>query len=133
MLKSHPISVAIRRPYQEVYDFLTDPLNFARWAAVPDSMMEPMGGDEWLVEIPRGRAIMRFSPRNPYGVLDYSVRLVAGGPQTTTPVRLLANEEGADLVLFWVQRPGVDDVQFVSEIDWIVSDLERLKSLLEAG
>ena len=132
MLKSQPISVSIQRPYAEVYDFLTDPLNFVRWAAVPDSIMEPLGGDEWLVEIPRGKSIMRFSPRNPYGVLDYSVRPLAGGPETTTPVRLLANEEGAELVLFWFRRAGVDDVQFTSEVDWIASDLERLKSLLEA-
>ena len=132
MLKSQPITVAIARPYGEVYDFLADPLNFARWASVPDTVMEPLGDDEWLVEIPRGRSVMRFSPRNPYGVLDYSVKLLAGGPETTTPVRLLANGDGADLVLFWFRRDGVDDVQFASEIDWIVSDLERLKSLLEA-
>ncbi len=133
MLSSQSVTVSIRRPYLDVYDFLVDPLNFVRWAAVPDSIIEPMGGNEWLVDIPRGRAVMKFTPRNQHGVLDYKVRLADGGPTHITPVRLIENGDGADLVLHWFRREGVDDVQFSSEIDWIVSDLERLKSLLEAS
>jgi len=132
MLPSQSVIVSIRRPYVEVYDFLADPLNFVHWAAVPGSSMEPIGGNEWAVEIPRGQAVMKFCPRNQFGVLDYTVRLLAGGSTHTTPVRLVANEDGVDLVLHWFRRPGVDDGQFASEIDWLRSDLERLKTLLEA-
>lgn len=133
MKASRIISVSIQRPYAEVYDFLADQANFARWAINPDSIMEPLGGNEWLVDIPRGRSIIRFTARNPHGVLDYSVRLQNEAGAYTTPVRLVPNEEGADLVLVWFRAQGIDDARFDSEVEWIASDLQRLKSLIEAG
>ena len=51
---SRIIKVPIARPYAQVYEFLADPLNFARWASVPGSDVEPLGGHDWLVEVPRG-------------------------------------------------------------------------------
>lgn len=50
-----------------------------------------------------------------------------------TPVRLVANERGATLMLTWFQKAGVSDEQFRSELEWIASDLNRLKTLLEGG
>ena len=65
------------------------------------------------------------------GVFDYQTFPpdADGGP--VTPVRLLPNEEGCDLVLFWYRRPGVSDEKFRSDAEWVLSDLERLKTLLE--
>lgn len=133
MLAAEVIKVSIRRSYPEVYDFLAEPLNFNRWASNPGSEMEPLDGGDWLVELPRGRSVIRFAPRNNFGVLDYQVfqRGEDGGP--TTPVRLVANQQGATLFLVWFQKPGVSDEQFRSEIEWISSDLNRVKTLLEGG
>jgi hypothetical protein len=133
MLASDVIRVSIRRPYAEVYDFLAEPMNFTRWASNPDSDMEPLDGGEWLVELPSGQRAIRFSPRNNFGVLDYQVFQPGGNGGPTTPVRLVPNEEGATLFLVWFQRAGVSDEQFHSEIEWIGSDLNRLKTLLEGG
>lgn len=132
MLASEVIKVSIQRPYAEVYDFLAEPMNFNRWASNPGSVMEPLDGGDWLVELPRGSSVIRFAPRNNFGVLDYQVfqRGEMGGP--VTPVRLVANERGATLMLIWFQKPGVSDEQYRSEIEWIGSDLNRLKSLLES-
>lgn len=133
MQASEVVSVSIRRSYAEVYDFLADPLNFSRWASNPGSGMEPLDGGDWLVDLPRGRSVIRFSPRNNFGVLDYQVFAPgeSGGP--TTPVRLVANQDGVTLFLVWFQRGGVTDEQFRSEGEWIASDLNRLKTLLEGG
>jgi hypothetical protein len=133
MRGSEVIAVSIRRPFAVVYEFLAEPLNFNRWASNPGSEMAPLDGGDWLVELPRGPSVNRFAPRNNFGVLDYQVfqEGESGGP--TTPVRLVPNEEGATLFLVWFQREGVGDVQFRSEIDWIASDLNRLKTLLEGG
>jgi hypothetical protein len=133
MLASDVIRVSIRRPYAEVYDFLAEPMNFTRWASNPDSDIEPLDGGDWLVELPRGKSAIRFSPRNNFGVLDYQVFPPGGNGGPTTPVRLVANEEGATLFLVWFQRAGVSDEQFRSELEWIGSDLNRLKTLLEGG
>ena len=132
MRASETVTVTIRRPYAEVYDFLAEPLNFTRWASEPGAQMEPFDGD-WLVDLPRGRSVIRFSPRNNFGVLDYQVFKPGedGGP--VTPVRLVPNERGATLTFVWFQQSGVSDEQFRSQLEWIASDLNRLKTLLEGG
>ena len=109
MLASGIIAVSIRRPYPAVYEFLSDPMNFNRWASNPGSDMEPLDGGDWLVELPRGSSVIRFAPRNNFGVLDYQVfaQGESGGP--TTPVRLVPNDDGATLFLVWFQRAGVTD------------------------
>ncbi len=133
MLVSEVITVTIRRPYAEVYEFLADPMNFTRWASNPGSQIEPLDGGDWLVDLPRGRSAIRFAPRNNFGVLDYQVFKPGEDGGSVTPVRLVANERGATLILTWFQKAGVSDEQFRSELEWIASDLNRLKTLLEGG
>ncbi len=132
MLASRIIKVQIERTFADVYDFLADPLNFSKWAANPDSGMDPLGGSDWVIDVPRGKVVIRFSPINTFGVLDYQTfpRGADGGP--VTPVRLYANGDGSELLLTWFQRPGVSDEAFVSDVEWVTSDLTRLKSLLES-
>jgi hypothetical protein len=131
MQASEVIKVSINRPYGEVHAFLGDVTNFVKWAVNPDSNMQPIGGNDWLVDLPRGRLAIRFTPANDFGVFDYQTFPpdADGGP--VTPVRLLPNEEGCDLLLFWYQRPGVSDEKFRSDAEWVASDLARLKTLLE--
>jgi hypothetical protein len=133
MLASEVITISIRRPYAEVHEFLADPMNFTRWASVPDSVMEPLGGNDWLVDLPSGRSVIRIMPRNAYGVFDYQVFVPGGDGGPTVPVRLIPNQTGADLSLVWFKREGVSEEQFRSEIEWAASDLQRLKTLLEGG
>jgi hypothetical protein len=132
MFASEVIKVPIARPYAEVYEFLADPLNFKRWAANPDSEMEPLEGGDWLVELPAGRMAIRFAPRNTFGVLDYQVFPPGQNGGSVVPVRLIANGGGCELVLVWMQRPGIPPERFDSDIEWVRSDLTRLKTLLEA-
>ena len=131
MFASEVIKVSILRPFADVYEFLADPLNFRTWAANPDTDMEPLDGGDWLVELPTGRMAIRFAPRNTFGVLDYQVFEPGqnGGP--ITPVRLIANGEGCELVMVWMQRPGTPIERFKSDAEWVASDLARLKTLLE--
>lgn len=133
MQASHVITVSIGRPYGEVYEFLADPLNFGRWASLPNSTMDPLGGSDWLVDLPRGRRVIRFAPRNTFGVLDYQVfeKGEDGGP--ITPVRVVPNGGGTELIFVWFRHDGVSDDMFRSEVEWITSDLQRLKSLVEGG
>lgn len=133
MLSSHVIKVSIDRTYDDVYEFLVDPLNFAKWAANPGSVMEPLDDLKWLVEVPGGKRIIRFTRRNEFGILDYEAFPMGqeGGP--STPVRLVRNGDGCELLLVWVQRPGVTDERFKSDVEWVASDLQRLKVLMEGG
>jgi hypothetical protein len=109
--------VPIARPYGQVYEFLADPMNFARWASVPGTDVEPLGGNDWLVEVPRGQVVIRFSPRNNYGVLDYRTFPQGQDDGPVTPVRLYPNDDGAELALTWFQRAGVSEAQFKSDAE----------------
>ena len=132
-MQSSVIKIAIRRPYAAVYEFLAEPMNFVRWAANPESEMTPLDGGDWQVELPTGRMAIRFAPRNNFGVLDYQVFPVGGESGPVTPVRLVPNDDGCELLLVWFQRPGVPDERFKSDAEWVASDLNRLKALLEVG
>jgi hypothetical protein len=134
MFASIVVKVDIDRPFAEVYEFLAEPLNFAVWAANPGSAMEPLDGGDWLVELPRGKAVIRFAPRNTFGVLDYQVFAPGGSGGPVTPVRLVPNgQRGTTLTVTWFQRDGVTDERFRSDVEWIESDLQRLKTLIEGG
>lgn len=131
MHQSETITILIERPYDEVYDFLADPRNFPRWAANPGSKMEHVGGNDYLVDLPAGRRVIRLTPHNKFGVLDYQV-LDKGRPVgPVVPVRLHANGEGSELVFTWLRRDGMSEEKFRSDVEWVRSDLTRLKTLLE--
>lgn len=133
MLASEVITISIRRSFAEVYEFLADPMNITRWASIPDTNMEAMGGTDWMVDLPSGRTIIRFSPRNPFGVLDYQIFQPGEEPSYTIPARLIRNRDGTDFQLVCFVREGMTEEQFRSEVEWTASDLQRLKTLLEGG
>ena len=132
MLPSRILSVSIERPYRVVYEFVVDPRNFTQWATTVDSEIIQINETDWLAEFPEiGRRVARFTPRNPYGVLDYRVFREGQLPGPLTPVRLYPNGEGADLTLTRFKAERVTQEQFESECVWMLSDLTRLKATLE--
>jgi hypothetical protein len=133
MLNSVVVTVSIARRYAEVYSFCADPLNFGRWNLLPNALLEQIGGNEYLVDLPQGRRVMRFMPHNDFGVLDYQVYTPGELSGPTRPLRLIPNEAGVDLQMTWFHQPGVSDEQFRSEVEWLRSDLLRLKTFLESG
>lgn len=133
MLASEVITVSIERPFAEVYEFVADPMNITRWASIPETQMRSLGGLDWMVDLPSGRTVIRFSPRNPFGVLDYQIFQPGQEPTFTIPVRLIRNGDATDLQLIVFRREGMTEEEFRSEIEWTESDLQRLKALLEGG
>ncbi len=133
MLKSRVFTIPIHRKYADVYGFLAEPKTFALWGgSLPETEMKHLGGMDYLVTLPRGPRVMRFTPFNEFGVLDYEVFLEGetGGP--VTPVRVHPNQDGCEIVFTWFQRPGVSDEQFESDAEWAYSDLLRMKAYIEA-
>lgn len=53
------------------FTLCADPVNFGRWNLLPDGVMKALGGDEYLVDLPQRRRVMRLMPHNDFGVLDY--------------------------------------------------------------
>jgi hypothetical protein len=131
MYKSRTISIPIYRSYEEVYEFLAEPRNFPRWASNLGADFVQIADDEWSTSTRNGRVILRFAPRNEFGILDHQVYLQGKTP-VTTPMRLIENDEGCEIIYTQFQRPGMSEEAFESEVEWVTSDFEALRSLLES-
>ncbi len=130
MARSHTIKTSITRPLQEVYDFLAEPTNFPKWAAVIGPSFTQIGPHDWAGEMAIGERVVRFSQRNGDGVLDHAI-FKHGEEPVVTPMRVVADGEGCVVSYTFIQRHGVSNEQFASTIEWITSDFLTLKSVLE--
>ena len=124
------ISIGIDRAAAEAYEFLSVPENFPKWATGLAGSLAKVG-DDWIADTPEGRAVVRFSERNAYGVLDHSVTLPRG-VTIYVPLRVIAKGEGCELVLTLFRRPGMSDDHFAADAEWVMRDLGAAKRLLEA-
>ena len=46
-------------------------------------------------------------------------------------MRVIANAEGAEVLLTLLRQPGMSEQQFVADAEWVRRDLNALKGLLE--
>ena len=107
------LNVSIDRPLEDVYEFLVEPANFARWA----------GGLDLEQNI-------RFAERNEFGVADHSVYLPDGN-EVYVPLRAIRNGDGAEVVLTFFRQPGMTDEEAERDAGTMRADLLRLKEVLE--
>jgi hypothetical protein len=133
MLNSRTFGIPIARPADEVFEFLIEPTNFAKWAFVGDTQMRHLSGRDWQVETSVGTRILRFAEWNGYGILDHFSLLTPDDTPHPIAMRVIANEGGTELAYTCFQRPDMTDEQWASMIEWVTADLLALKSLLEAG
>lgn len=131
-MSSEAISIVTEQPFDEVYRFLADPLNFPSWGPAQNSDMRHLGAGDWLVDFQKGPMILRFTEPNLYGVLDYRIFRPGDAPGRLVSVRLLTVGDGCELTMCRRQRPGVSDQQFVAEGVALRGYFARLKALLEA-
>lgn len=132
MLDFRIIRVAIGRPFADAYSFLADGRNFSAWGGGdPGTAVEALGGNDWLVQIDGNMVVLRYSAPNQYGILDHQAYRQGQQPGRTTPVRLYANDEGAELAFTHFRPTDYSDEQFASGAEWLESDLMRLKTFME--
>lgn len=133
MLRSQTISIPINRPFREVYEFLAEPRNFPSWASNLGANFVHLGGPLWATDTRKGRMILRFAERNDYGILDHAVYPEGTVAPLTTPMRVIANGEGSEILFTLMQRPGMTEEEFASELEWTRSDFGALRSMLESN
>jgi hypothetical protein len=127
--ETRTVSTTIERPWREVYDFASIPLNFQRWASGLGGSLKRVG-NTWTAQGPDGPVTIRFSERNDLGVLDHWVTPDGGGNEIYIPLRVIANGTGAEVSLT-IFRSGRTDEAFTADEDWVQRDLDALKTLLE--
>jgi hypothetical protein len=122
------IRIGIDRAASEAYEFLSAPENFPKWASGLAGSLRRIGED-WIAETPEGRAVVRFSERNAYGVLDHAVTLPHG--TIYIPLRVVPSGDGCELVLTLFRRPDMSDEKFAADAEWVMRDLSAAKRILE--
>lgn len=127
-MNAQTISITIARPLEEVYRFLSVPANFKKWAAGLGKLEQQ--DDDWVVEAPDGRMKVRFTERNPFGVLDHFVTPQDGG-EIYVPMRAVANGTFSEIVFTLFQQPSMSDAEFVHDLELVRTDLSSLKNILE--
>ena len=102
------------------------------WASgLSHGPMEPDGAG-WRAQGPEGPIRITFTPQNSFGVMDHWVDL-GGGRVVYVPLRIVANEEGSEVVLTLFRQPGMSDGTFAADEAWIRRDLAKLKALAESA
>jgi hypothetical protein len=128
-IESRTLSVRINQPFTRVYEFLVDPAHWNQWAfGLGKSLRKSNSG--WIADSDGGMLKVRFTARNPYGVLDHTVVRPSGAP-VYVPMRLITNGSGCELLFTLFREPGITDERYNSDANFVQSDLNRLKELLE--
>jgi hypothetical protein len=106
-----------------------DPANFPRWAtSFVRSIRRTEAG--WVADTPAGPIGLRFVERNDLGVLDHYVT-PAPGVEIYSPMRVLPNGSGSEVVFTLFQLPEATDDAFAEDAAMVARDLATLKRVLE--
>jgi hypothetical protein len=127
--QARTITESIDRDSHEVYDFVSIPTNWPRWAAGLGRKFEKLGS-EWSAEDPNGRPIrIRFTPPNEFGVLDHVVFSRSG--ESHNPMRVVSNGTGSEVMFTLLRAPDMTDRMYADDAAAVARDLKTLKALIE--
>lgn len=129
MLESRTISISINRQWNEVYEAVWRPEDFARWASGLSKSSLSRDGDGWKAEGPDGPVRISFTDHNDFGVMDHCVTL-GDGSVIYVPLRIIRNGDGAEVLFTLFRQPDMSDAKFTADADWIERDLLALKVLV---
>lgn len=130
MLEAKIVSVSVRRNWRELYDEFWMPEAFPRWASGLSEASLERHGDHWTAQGPGGPVRIDFTPCNAFGVMDHRV-LPAEGQPIHVPLRIVENQEGAEVMLTLYRQPGMTGEKFAEDEAWVRRDLLALKALAE--
>lgn len=129
MLSSRTLSLTIPRHWLDLYETIWKPEFFPKWASgLTNSTLEPEG-NRWRATGPQGTVKIRFTPHNPFGVMDHWVD-TGFGKEIYMPMRVIANEQGAEVMVTVYRQPLTSEDKFKQDIEWVSKDLEKLNQLL---
>jgi hypothetical protein len=124
------VSVSVRRPPGQVYEYASQPENLPKWAAGLAGSFERRG-ERWVAKGgPLGEVEVSFAPSNEFGVLDHAVTL-PDGETVHNALRVIPNAQGSEVVFTVFRRPGMSRDQFEKDAAAVKRDLDALKALVE--
>lgn len=128
---THTLSKSINRSTPDVYRFISNPANLPLWApGLCLSIQKTDKENTWLAQTINGPVTIRFAEQNKFGIIDHHVTL-GTGQEVYVPLRVIANNEGSEVIFTVFRLPGMTDEQFKEDITAVQKDLDALKLLLE--
>ena len=129
-LPARTFSVSIQHEWQALYERIWHPEVFTQWAAGLASSELQQHGEIWQAQGSDGPITIRFTPRNPFGVMDHVVD-PGDGNEVHVPLRVVQNGDGAEVMLTLFRQPEMSDERYAADIKLINRDLRKLKALIE--
>lgn len=125
-------TVTINRPVPAVIDFLADPLNWPKWAVVNVFSIEPTDDPQWWAMSTRqGPARLSIGGHDhTSGILDHD--FVDEQASWRVPVRVVPNNDGAIVMMTFLQPPGFTDTYFDEQMALMDKEFDALKQILES-
>ncbi|MGO2186796.1 SRPBCC family protein [Microbacterium gubbeenense] len=130
-MQSRHLSIVVPASVDDVYGFASDPRNLPRWAAGLAQSEVELRGEDLVVQAPMGEVLVRFAPRNAFGILDHDV-VLPSGTVVTNPLRVFSHPDGAEVV-FTVRQIELTDEEFERDCGMVAADLARLRDLVTRG
>lgn len=126
MLPARTYSISIDRNWQALYEAIWRPEVFSKWASGLSESPLRQDGDRWLTDTPDGPIVITFTSCNDFGVMDHFIEM-PDGSRVDIPLRVIANGDGAEVMLTLFRQPGMTDEKFAADAKWITRDLRALK------
>ena len=125
-------TVTINRPVPAVIDFLADPLNWPKWAVVNVFSIEPTDDPHWwAMNTRQGPARLSIGGHDhTSGILDHD--FVDEQASWRVPVRVVPNNDGAIVMMTFLQPPGFTDTYFDEQMALMDKEFDALKQILES-
>lgn len=130
MQKTQTVSVSLKQNQERVYRYLSDPENTPTWSLFIQAISQIDGTKTWRAKTKDATVEMRFSPENPWGILDHWVR-INETTEVYVPFRVVANGEGSEVLFTVFRQPGMTDQAFADDLAMVTTDLAHLKEVLE--
>lgn len=129
MLPSQTISLTIPRNWVDLYETIWKPDYFPKWASGLTQSELEQEGNAWKANGPNGAIKIRFTDHNAFGVMDHFID-TGFGKEVYVPMRVIANEEGAEVAITVFRQPLMSDEKFAQDVEWVKRDLHTLHTLL---
>lgn len=125
MLPSHTLSVTITRHWLDLYETIWKPDYFPKWVSQLGDAPLQAEGSYWRAKGAEGVLKVRFTGHNSYGVMDHWIDN-GFGKEIYMPMRIVPNQEGAQVLLTFFRQPFTSDEKFQQELAVLQQNLQRL-------
>ncbi len=129
MLPSHTVTQTITRNWIDLYETIWKPEFFSRWAFGLCQGEMIQDGDHWKTGSLDQEIRIRFTPYNAFGIMDHFVT-THSGKERYVPMRVIANQCGADVIITLFQDELTSDKLFSEAIAATEHDLQKLNLVM---